>query len=139
MANWVPYREEARGPKWQKFSVNYTDYLTGAGTYAKAFFSLPPGGVIQACKIKHSEAFRGGAIDGYSIAVGVSGAAGKYGTAYDVYQDPTATRFQVEDIVGGESHTANTSIIATASSTTTTLDKATHGICEIWLLWSRCD
>jgi hypothetical protein len=139
MANWVPYREEARGPKWQKFVVNYLDLGKDDTTHYKDFFALPAGGIIQAVKIKHSTAFGGGAISAYTIAVGISGTPAKYSAAYNVFQAVSATRMQVTGTVGQESHTAAVAIRATATSTTANLDAATAGVAEIWILWSRCD
>lgn len=139
MANWVPYREEARGPKWQKFKLNYLDFAKDDTSNYKDFFTIPAGAVIQAVKIKHETAFTGGAISAYTIAIGVSGSVAKYSAAFDVFQAVSATAMQVTGTVGHESHLASTQMRATATATTANLDVATAGSVTVWVLWSRCD
>ncbi len=125
-------------PTWLMVGTRtYSDFATAGLTSSIALFNLAAAGIIHGVKIKHSIAFAGGAIATYTVSVGIVGTVAKYAAAYDVFQAVSGTAFQLSTTVGSESHTAGTSIIATATSTVANLDQATAGAVDIWALLSR--
>ncbi len=125
-------------PTWLKVGTrSFTDFSAAATTSTITMFSLVPGGVIQAVKIKHSAAFGGGAIATYTVSVGISGTLAKYATAFDVFQAASGTALQLSSTVGTESHTAEVAITATATSSGANLNAATVGTLDVWALVSR--
>lgn len=132
------YTGAGAGPAWVR---------VGAGLYFPAFaaaalsknlnlFQLAPGQIIHAVKIKHSEAFGGGAISACTISVGIAGSNAKYAAAFDVFQAISATAYQLSTTVGAESAAAATQITATATAVGANLNAATSGQVDIWALLS---
>lgn len=123
-------------PKWRKYTVGFADFAAAALENDIELLSLPARGIIHAVKIKHSEAFAGGSINGYTIEVGIVGTLDKYAGAFDVFQAVGDTVFQVTSVVDGEDHGSATSIRAEARSIADNLDQATAGSADIWVLYS---
>lgn len=128
-----------RIPSWQRFRLKYSNFSAAATHAHKALFNLPAGGVIHSVKIKHAEAFAGPLISAYTVAVGSGTTDDAYATAFDVFQAVGATTYAITNKTTSvlESHTAVTSIYATATSTGANTSVATAGIVDIWVLWSK--
>jgi hypothetical protein len=124
-------------PLWYKSTFTYANFATPGTTNDLQVFSLPPGGVIHAVKIKHSTAFSGGVITAYTVSVGISTNFIKYASAFDVFQATSDTTFQLSNSFGSENHGAATSIRVQAVSTNDNLSNATAGSVDVWLLVSQ--
>jgi len=120
---------------WVKASVSYTDFPSGLG-YDVEVYSLPAGYVLHGVKIKHSTAFGGGAISSYTLSVGITGELDRYSSDFDVLQATGDTTFQLSQCFDSQNHGSATSIKANAKSLGATLDNATAGAADIWLLIS---
>jgi hypothetical protein len=127
-------------PVWVKVgnALSHVAFQTAAATISLPLFNLAPAGVIHAVKIKHSAAFVGGAIATYTMSVGIAGTLAKYATAFDVFQAPSNTAFQMSSVLGSENNGANTSILVTAVCTGANLSASTGGVVDIWALLSKC-
>ena len=124
-------------PFWRKYTVTHAQWQAAAASGTVDLFTLPPGGIVHAVKIKHSTQFVGTGLTDYKVSVGITGNATKYAAAYDVDTAVGDGVFQLSTTVGGESHaSAGTAIKATATCTGDTLDKSTAGSVDIWVLWS---
>lgn len=122
-------------PTWVKKTLTYTQLAAAALTNSVALFNLPAKGVIHAVRIKHSASFTGGGITAYTVSVGITGSLTKYAGAFNVFQAvaDTSAGKQITGTVGTESDLTATSILATATSTTSNLNAATAGSVDIWV------
>lgn len=125
-------------PTWVKVgaAIPFTTFQTAATSINVNLFSLIAGGVIHAVKIKQSAAFTGGAISAVTLSVGIAGTVAKYASAFDIFQAPGNTVFQLSNVAGSENNGATTQITATAVSTTANLSALTTGAVDIWALLS---
>jgi hypothetical protein len=123
-------------PQWVKTTLTFSSFSFAGSTNDVQAYLLPAGGVIHAVKIKQSASFTGGTISAYTVSVGISGNFTKYASAFDVFQSPSNTTFQLSNSFGSENHGVTTSIRAQAISTGDTLNNATTGSVDIWLLVS---
>jgi hypothetical protein len=132
---------------WTKFgTVTFRDFSTAALTNTLNLFLLPAGNIIHMVRIKHGESFTGGSIATYTLAVGISGTAGKYASAFNVFQSVSDTHYQdscpqaglncAAAVSGSENFGSAVQIIATAVSTVANLSAATAGWADIWGLLS---
>lgn len=125
------------GPVWRKYTLDFAALAAAAADKAVIIYALPPGGVVHDAKLKHSAAFSGGAINAYTVEVGLVGSTEKYVAPLNVFQAPGDT------VLGSgkgrfiENHGAATDIIVTAKSAGANLDAATAGSVDIWLLTSK--
>lgn len=126
-------------PTWIKVGVGITATALAAAalTNSITLFSLIPGGVIHAVKIKHSTAFGGGLIAAYTVSVGIAGTLAKYAPAFDVFQAPGATVMENSFIGGSENQATAVNILLSAFSVGANLDQATAGVVDIWALLSK--
>lgn len=126
-------------PQWVKVAsaLSHTAFQTAAATNTITLFTLAIAGVIHATKIKQSASFTGGAIATYTLSIGIGGNLTKYGSAFDVFQAPSNTAFQVSAVTGSENHGATTPIVITATSTGANLSASTAGAVDVWVLLSR--
>jgi len=124
--------------RWTKVTLGFADFSTAATTLDLEGLLLGAGGAIHAVKVKHSEAFAGGAISAYTIKVGIVGSLGKYSTAFDVFQAVGDTVLQgTFDQAFAETHAAGgTSVRIGATSTGADLDAATAGSVDVWIQYS---
>lgn len=136
----VPTWQDAAGtsdsPVWTKYTVAYTDLNSTPGTSSStAFATLPAAGIIHAVKVKHSQAFAGGANTSATMSVGISGDDSRFSKPFDVFQSVGNTAMQHSLQLSGENHGAPTTVYATLSvgSDVATLSQ---GSCDIWLLVS---
>lgn len=113
----------------------YTDFATAGLTNDIEIFSLPPGGVIHAVKLKHSTAFTGGSIASYTLSVGVVGTLAKYLAAKDVFTAAGATVIYTGATIGADHQTNAISIRAEATGSHN-LDTATAGSATFWIYYS---
>lgn len=121
---------------WHKYTLSYTDFATAAyGNYATVA-ALPAGGVVQGVKIKPTESFAGGTISTYTISVGIVGNTEKYAEAFDVFQSTGGKVYQLSQDFDSENNDSAVNLIAQASSLGDTLDDASQGTVDIWLLIS---
>lgn len=119
-------------PQWTAYSLDYTDFSTGATSTDIELFSLPAGSAVHAVYLRTTTSFAGGAISDYDISVGITGTLAKYLAAVDVDggSSGSATTF------GVESFSAATSIKVAATSAGANLNAATAGACTIYVLTS---
>lgn len=131
-------RAAAALPFWRKYTVKHDDFTAEATTDSAALFTLPAGGVIHAVKLRHGEAFAGGAISAYTLSVGIADAETKYLDAVDVLTAPGDNVLTVSDKnVQGETHDAEgTEIRVFATATDDDVADAETGEADIWVLWS---
>jgi hypothetical protein len=125
-------------PVWQHVGVAISDtaFATAGTTNSIALFTLAAGVIIHAIKIKHSASFAGGSISAYTLSVGVSGWLTKYAGAFDVFQAPGGTAFQMTQDFDEENNSGTTSVVITATSTGANLNAATAGSVDVWALLS---
>ncbi|MDH3834678.1 MAG: hypothetical protein OES34_11060 [Nitrosopumilus sp.] len=127
-------------PRWQKFEVLATDFTAGGTTEDVALFTLPAGGVIHAVRLKHSVAFAGGSIAGYTLSVGVAGDLDKFAVAFDVFQPVAGTTDSLQELVSGETHAVGGIVVRVAAvSSGADLVAGNIGTCNIWVLYSVTD
>lgn len=135
--NWVPWNRLVEGPEWHCVTRSYTDFTAEDTSDTDTIFTLPPGGVIHAVKIRHKEAFSGASISAAVVDVGVSGTANKYGTQLDVFQGVSATAMSIKSTIGTQNNNLNTAIIATLTLTDGNCSELESGIVQFWILWSQ--
>ncbi len=128
-------------PRWFKVGSAFTaaDFSKAATTNSINLFVLPAKATIHAIKIKHSQAFAGGAISAYTVSVGIVGTVAKYATAFDVFQTVASSALQSSSNLGSEDDVSGTQITITATSTGANLSAATAGSVDVWALLSRND
>lgn len=117
---------------WYPFEKSYSDFSGAATATAITLFQLPPAGVIEACKIKHSVAFTGGGASAVVIELGTAVDPNKYAGQFDVFQATGSTAYHVVNRIGGESHSIETAIPVKLSADVN-LDQLTAGKVEIWV------
>lgn len=124
-------------PTWIEFTVTHAMLQFASLTNDIELFSLPAGYVIHAVKIKHSIAFTGTGITGYTLSLGIVGNLTKYTSAFDVFQSVGGTVQQLSDTVQTENNDAVTSIRLAATSVGANLDQSTAGTVKIKVLVSN--
>lgn len=124
-------------PAWFRVRIDSTAFKAVATTENIALFSLPASGLVHAVAIVPRVAFSGGGVTAYTLSVGITGTLAKYAAAFNVFQAPGATVFQLTTTQGMESVTALTSLRVAATSTTANLSAVTVGSCDVYLLMSR--
>lgn len=120
-------------PLWVKYVKTYTDFSAAALTKDIELFQLPAKGVIHGVFINPTVAFTGGLIASFSLSVGNAGLLTKYSTAVSVF---TASLQAPQALMGVESMSIATSIRVAAISTVGTLDAATAGSADVYVLRS---
>ncbi|MDB4312105.1 hypothetical protein N9937_01615 [bacterium] len=126
-------------PRWVKVgdAIGFADLSDSATTNDIELFTLPAQGIVHAAKIKHSEAFAGGAVSAMTLSVGITGSLAKYLAAFDVFQAVGDAVYSADDIFGAETHdSGGTSIRLAATSTGADLDALTAGVADVWVLYS---
>lgn len=123
-------------PRWRQYTVAESAFTAAAASEDIELFSLPAGGIIQAVKIKHSTAFSGGTLSAFTVSVGITGTLDKYASAFDVFQAVADTTMQLSNSFGTEDHGSATSIRINAAATGDTVNNATAGSVDVWVLWS---
>jgi hypothetical protein len=128
-------------PQWVKVTKAYSDFSFAGSGNTINIYNAPAGTCVHAVKLKHSTSFTGGSLASYTIEVGVATSPGVLQTPFDVHQavGATAYAFTGETSMGSPaalSHTASTQITATAACSGDTLNHATQGSVDIWLLLS---
>ncbi len=124
-------------PTWIEYTVTHTMLQLAALNNDIELFSLPAGYVIHAVKIKHSVAFAGTGITGYTLSLGIVGNLTKYTSAFDVFQVVGGTIQQLSDTVQTENNDVGTSIRLAATSVDANLDQSTTGTVKIKVLVSN--
>ncbi len=112
------------------YPVTHTDLDSGSMTNSITLFSLPAATILDKVVIKHSASFD---IAGYTLSVGVAGNDTKYASAFDVFQSPGATVFQLSNSANIEDFVSpiNITITATASAA---LNTASTGSATIYVI-----
>jgi hypothetical protein len=127
-------------PVWTKITASapllYSAFAAAALSNTVPLFVLPAAGIIHGIKIKHSTAFSGPGITGYTLSVGDAAFVDDIASAFNVLQAVSATAYQLSATLQGESHGAPTTINVTATSTGANLNAATAGAVDIWALTS---
>lgn len=128
-------------PAWFRYEKLFSDFATAGLSSSIKLLDLDPAGLIHAIKVKHSQAFAGGAIATYTVKVGIAGTLDKYCAAVNVFDAPGDANYDVNLPAAGkptgESHTVATEILITADATGANLDAATAGAVELWVQMSR--
>ena len=119
-----------------KIPVVFGDFTAAATTEAISLIDVPAGTVLESVKLKHSIPFTGGGSTTMTLSVGNAGTPAKYATAFDVFQATGPLVFQVENLIGGESHTALSQIDVVATSDVN-VNLLTAGAAEIWVTLRR--
>jgi hypothetical protein len=119
--------------RWFKVVVSALDFTAAAVEEVIDLFQLPPGGIVEAIKAKHSEAFAGGGISAYTAKVGSAAEPQKYMSPFDVFSAPSSTNHKVATSGDEESHDAATPIKVTATATGGNVGDGTAGTVEIWI------
>jgi hypothetical protein len=132
----IELKDTSNALQWVKASVDYTDFTSGT-TDSVSVYTLPAGYVLHGVKVKHSTAFGGGGIISYDLSVGLASDLDKYSSYFDVFQTVSDTTFQLSQVFDSQNHGAGTSILVTAFSFGATLNNATSGAADIWLLVSN--
>jgi hypothetical protein len=122
-------------PRWRKYTVEHDDLQTGGTTNHVELFQLPAGGVISGVKLKHSEAFAGSGITGYTVTVGVTGELDRYSAPFNVLQAVGDAVHLTERTIGAEDHAAAKSIRLAATSVGGNLNQSSAGSLDVWVLW----
>ena len=123
-------------PRWQKFTLSYSQFVADDVTADATIAMLPAGTVVHAVKQKHSVAFTGGDVSACTVSVGVSGNLTKYAAAHDVFQEVGSTVQQITGTVGTEDHAAEVALIARLTTTTANTSELEAGTLDIWVLTS---
>lgn len=123
-------------PRWVKYTVLAAAFTAASATEDVELFSLVAGGIIQGVKIKHITPFTGGTLSAFTLSVGIVGNLNKYASAFDVFQAAADNTFQISNLIASEDHGSVTSIRVEATATDDTVDNATAGTAEIWVLTS---
>ncbi|GAC1425631.1 MAG: hypothetical protein NVSMB6_26280 [Burkholderiaceae bacterium] len=142
--NWAPHPDSQEttpggSPRWYHVGngLTYTDFSAAALTVNIPLFLLPPHAIIQGIKIKHSVAFAGPAITAYTVSVGDVGNRALYASAFNVFQAPGSTIYQLSQNFAGEDALVATQISATATAVGANLSAATAGSVDTWALLSQ--
>lgn len=135
--NQVEWTSLTSVPSWQKVTVAYTD-LSAAGVFTNtfSFTSLPAGAIVHGVKIKHSTSFTGGAITSYKVSIGDGTTADAYASAFNVFQGTGSSTYQLTNLFVGVDQSTGPNMHITATSTGDTLDHATQGSVDVWVLVS---
>jgi hypothetical protein len=80
---------------WHKYTKTAAELWQASPTFDIELFLLPAGAVIQAIKLKHSEAFTGGALSAYTLSIGIGANLAKYMGPKSVYGAPTSSGLHV--------------------------------------------
>jgi len=115
----------------------YATFATAATTNTVPLFQLPSAAIMHGVKMVPTAAFTGGSISAYTVSVGDGSNNALYASAFNVFQAPGATVYQLSSDFGGESLVAATQLYATATSTGGNLSAATAGSVSIFAYLSR--
>ena len=132
---------EVSVPRWQKWTLDYTDFATAALTVQAALFTLQDRGVIHGVKCKHSTAFAGPSLKKATVSVGIAAEPAKYMAPHDVKQAVADDVYQLNMSADGEQHTgtglgAGTGIVVQLNLIGTNGNSLTAGELDVWVLWS---
>lgn len=124
-----------QSPAWVKITLSHAAFQTAATTNTiDLIAALPQLSVIHQVLIKHSTAFAGTSITGYTLSVGVIGTLTKYTQPFDAFQsvaDANKALTHVDDIPSFTGGT--TAIKITATSTGANLSASTAGSVDVWV------
>jgi len=118
-------------PQWVKITKTFADFSTAGATNEITIYTLGAKQAIDQCLIYPTTVFSGGTIASYTISVGISGTAAKYGIAANVFTGASLSAINI--LAGVESMSGTTSIKATAISTVGLLNATTQGSVDIYL------
>jgi hypothetical protein len=124
------------GPSWTKYTVSESAFTAAATSEDIELFSLAAKGVIHAVVIKHTTAFSGGSLTGFTLSVGISGNLTKHASAFDVFQATGNTISQTSNTVDVEDFSSAVSIRLAAVSTGANVSAATAGSVDVYVLTS---
>src|SRR5262245_17038270 len=60
-----------RTPYFRKITKTKTDLAQASPSFDIELLLLPPGGLLHAIKLRHTEAFAGGVISNYTLSIGI--------------------------------------------------------------------
>lgn len=93
---------------WTKTTIAASALSAAATSEQVAVVTIPANDVVRSVYIKHSSAFTGGGAASCTVSVGLAGNADLLAPAFDIFQAPGATVFQITDatnVVGSGSAT----------------------------------
>lgn len=132
----IPDSAIANALKWIKITKTYLDLAAASTTNSVLLYTLPAKSLIHGTVIKHSTAFSGSGITGYSVSLGISGNNVKYASPFNVYQSVASNTAYASNTLGIEDFGSPTSINIVATSTGANLSQASAGSVDVWLLVS---
>lgn len=125
---------------WKRYTVSHTSLQAASLINDIEMFSLGAKEVVEDIVLKHSVAFTGTLILGYSLSVGIAGNLAKYLPASTVFVAPSNTVFYRPSTIlvnGIENFGATTSVRLAAISIGANLDQSTAGSVDIWVKVSK--
>lgn len=125
-------------PQWVHVgnAISYISLAAASTTNSIALFTLPAAGVIHGIKVIHSTAFAGASITAYTVSVGIASNVIRYASAFNVFQAPSGTSFQLTNEMISENNAATTAVVLTAVSTGANLNAASAGVVDVYALLS---
>jgi hypothetical protein len=123
-------------PLWHKVVVPESAFTALATEESITLISLPEAGVVHGVALKHSTAFSGGPLTGYTVEVGIAGEEDRYTGAFDVFQAVGDTVGLVAATLDERDHNNAVGVLITARATDGDVVVATAGEVEVWLLLS---
>jgi len=133
-ADWQTPSGGGASLSWTSYTLPYTSFTTGAPS--ASIFTLAAQEMVHAVVIKHSTAFTGGGLTGYTISVGPIYSVNKYASAFNVFQTVGSQAAQTSQCLFIEDFSSANVIYATAVATGAAVSAATAGSVTIWILTS---
>ncbi len=115
-----------------KITKTAANFSSGSTSNSITLFSLPAANMLDKVVIKHSAAFSGGGASSYTLSVGISGNNTKYASAFNVFQAPGSTVFQLSNSPNIEDFSSPVNITITATSNVA-LSGVTLGSADIYV------
>lgn len=118
---------------WTKYTVSHAALQAAATSNHIELFNAPAKTLITGVLIKHSVAFAGVGITGYTLSVGVSSDLSKFSTPFDVFQAAGESAHQSSVVQKMTAFGSATSVRLSAISVGANLDQSSGGTVEIWV------
>ncbi len=119
---------------WQKFTKTFADFSTAGTSNSLTLITLDAKSYVENYLIKHSTAFAGGALIGYSVDLGITGNTTLWHSTFNVFQATGNLVYVTQAAVLADPyrHVA-VNVLLTANCGGANLDQATQGSVDVWL------
>ena len=117
---------------------SHTDFSVASSSNTIAIFSLPPGAILSHAVVKHQVDFLGGTISSYTMQL--ASGMGTIGSplTVDATNPHSGTSFMdASEFTQGVYDFDNTNPVTLTATCDTTLDQATQGVVNVWLVWDQ--